>query len=333
MSNVPDDGVLGTRHSTAARTRGPWEPGSVSMSLYRYGDAGRAVANAVLHTRIAAASGFDGVTVAEHHVGIEGYFPRPSQVAEWLLADTDIGWSGPCPLLLPLRKLGEALEELAWLEARHPGRVAAGVAAGYDVRDFDAFELPFEDRVRVFCDQLDRWSLDDGTQAARLLRSDVAIRECLRRIPTVVAAGSPRAVRAAARLGLGLFLPPASAHQRAHRLGLYADLGGRGPRVLSRWVWLGAFPAGVPDPMEALGRQFHGGGERSAGGYIPDTCVADDAEALARTLAEQYRCAEASCVSLRFFFPGVGAAHVEEQIARVGAEVLPQLRRLIGEKP
>src|SRR5690349_24360905 len=55
------------------------------------------------------------------------------------------GWAAPCPLLLPLRPTALVIEEIAWLAARHPGRVGLGVAAGALPADFEIMHTTMDD--------------------------------------------------------------------------------------------------------------------------------------------------------------------------------------------
>ena len=92
-------------------------------------DAPGIVAELTTQAALAAASGFDGVMTSEHHGGFAGYLPNPLQAAGWCLGEMASGWAAPCPLLLPLRPAALVAEEIAWLDARHPGRVGHGCQA------------------------------------------------------------------------------------------------------------------------------------------------------------------------------------------------------------
>ena len=79
---------------------------------------------------------------SEHHGGFPGYLPNPLQMAAFILDESPLGWAAACPLLLPLRPTAMVAEEVAWLAARHPGRVGLGVAAGALPLDFEAMDRP-----------------------------------------------------------------------------------------------------------------------------------------------------------------------------------------------
>jgi len=90
------------------------------------------------------------VMTSEHHGGFAGYLPNPLQAAGWCLEEMAKGWAAPCPLLLPLRPAALVAEEIAWLDARHPGRVGLGVASGSLPQDFDAMHVPIDDMAQRF---------------------------------------------------------------------------------------------------------------------------------------------------------------------------------------
>src|SRR5436189_3756239 len=102
----------------------------------------------------AASSGFDGVMTSEHHGGFAGYLPNPLQCAGFLLDAMPRGWAAACPLLAPLRPAALIAEETAWLAARHPGRVALGLAAGALASDFEVMGLDMRDLTARFTEIL-----------------------------------------------------------------------------------------------------------------------------------------------------------------------------------
>src|SRR5215204_6702544 len=110
----------------------PFAPGSVSLRLYPHNDlpAPAIVDEMRAQAALGVERGFDGVMTSEHHGGFAGYSPNPLQLAGWSLEAMATGWAAACPLLLPLRPVGIVAEEVAWLAARFPGRVAVGVAPG-----------------------------------------------------------------------------------------------------------------------------------------------------------------------------------------------------------
>ena len=130
----------------------PFAPGSVSFRSYPHNDldAPAIIAELRAQAALAIAHGFDGVMTSEHHGGFAGYLPNPLQLAGFLLDAMPEGWAAPCPLLLPLRPAALVAEETAWLDARFPGRVGIGVAAGALPVDFEIMDTTMDDLAGRF---------------------------------------------------------------------------------------------------------------------------------------------------------------------------------------
>ena len=136
----------------------PFARGSVSIRLYPHNELNP---EAIVHelceqARLAVRGGFDGVMTSEHHGGFAGYLAQPLQMATFVLEETSTGWAAASPLLLPLRPTALVAEEVAWLNARHPGRVGLGVAAGALPLDFDVARVDRADAYRAFKVELPR---------------------------------------------------------------------------------------------------------------------------------------------------------------------------------
>ena len=118
----------------------PFAAGSISLRLYPHNElpAPEVVAELCAQARLGLSHGFDGIMTSEHHGGFPGYLPNPLQMVTFVLEENASGWAAACPLLLPLRPTALVAEEVAWLAARHPGRVGVGVAAGALPLDFEA---------------------------------------------------------------------------------------------------------------------------------------------------------------------------------------------------
>ena len=111
---------------------------------------------------------------------IPGYLPNPLQMAGFILDRCPTGWAAACPLLLPLRPTALVAEEVAWLAARHPGRVGLGVAAGALPLDFEAMDLPAGTAMDVFRSELPRIVDMLRGRDLRQLHGDPALRTCAR---------------------------------------------------------------------------------------------------------------------------------------------------------
>ena len=307
----------------------PFGPGSVSLSLYPHASPpGEQMETLLRQGELATRSGFDGVTVAEHHGGFPGYLPNPLQITGWLLDRMERGWSAPLPLLLPLRSPGLVAEEVAWLAARHPGRVGLGVAPGYVEDDFTAAGVPFAGRLRRHWDAVGPLLASLSGKSEGPLASDAAVAALGGRpVPLVSTAKGPKSVAHAAASGVGIF--PTGFVDDVHQeiFGRYRAQGGVGPAVIMRWAWLGD----AADHIEPYASQTNVKADRSwAPTQLVPRLVETTPEALARRLFETFEGSTATSLSLRFHSPSISPAAIEEQITRVGTEVLPLVRELLA---
>jgi alkanesulfonate monooxygenase SsuD/methylene tetrahydromethanopterin reductase-like flavin-dependent oxidoreductase (luciferase family) len=299
------------------------------MRLYPHnelGDPTSVVDELRCQAHLASEAGFAGAMTSEHHGGFAGYSPNPLQLAGWLLDAMPTGWCAPCPLLLPLRPVALVAEEVAWLAARFPGRVAVGVAPGALPLDFEAMGASLEDRVAAFSRDLPRLvSMLQGDDLGPL-DGDLALRRCAADPVTVISTAlSPPAVRRAAAVGAGVVYDGASQVERLRPLSDgYDAAGGTGPKVLIRRVWLG------DPPREAFDRQadvYRSYSSASAQQHWRDSGFLwrDDPAARAADLTRAVADAGATCLNLRIHVPGVTPAMARDQITRLGTEVLPDL--------
>src|SRR5262249_6231832 len=150
-------------------------------------------------------------------------------------------WAAPCPLLLPLRPTALVIEEIAWLAARHPGRVGLGVAAGALPADFEIMGTTMDDLTARFADALGEVARVLGGGDAGALAADPAVAQCrVSPIPVLSAAASATAARRAAACDVGLVFDSLSTPQRCRTLvDTYRRAGGRRTCMLVRRAWLG----------------------------------------------------------------------------------------------
>ena len=185
---------------------------SVSLSLRLYPHLDRPAPDVLRELTAQAAlavdHGFDGVMVSEHHAGFYGYLPNPQQVAGWCLEQMASGWAAACPVLVPLRVPTIVAEEAAWLQARFPGRVGLGVAAGGLPADFELLDMPMDELGRRFTEGMERvCALLRGDDGGDGMRGDPAIAACAGApVPVVSAVHSNMSVRRAARLDTGIII-------------------------------------------------------------------------------------------------------------------------------
>ena len=102
------------------------------------------------------------------------------------------------PLLLPLRPTVLVAEEVAWLQARHRGRVGLGVAAGALPLDFEAVGIDRGDAVDTFRAGLPRLVAMLRGEALGDLEGDPALLAC-RRTPVPVLSAAVSVAAAVAR--------------------------------------------------------------------------------------------------------------------------------------
>lgn len=316
--------------SGSSGPRAPFAPGSISLRLYPHNDhdAVQIVEEMCTQGRIALDGGFDGIMTSEHHGGVGGYLPNPLQMASFLLEDTVSGWAAACPLLLPLRPTALVAEEVAWLAARHPGRVGLGVGSGAMELDFDVMGLDVKNAATTFKAQLPRIvkllrgeNLDD-------LKGDLALQRCREHpIPVLSAAVSLTAARRAARCGAGLILEGMSGKEKLARLcETYREEGGRRPVVLIRRVWLGAIQTSLVESQ----RRFYQSVQGETRPIPTDqTIFTDDGREMAQELADLVHTSGADALNLRVHLPGISPSSVREQIAGLASEVVPVLRTLL----
>jgi alkanesulfonate monooxygenase SsuD/methylene tetrahydromethanopterin reductase-like flavin-dependent oxidoreductase (luciferase family) len=310
---------------------GPFCRGSISLRLYRHADLAAEKIVEVFREQAVAASGagFDGIMTSEHHGGFAGYLPNPIQAAGWALDAMPTGWAAPCPLLLPLRPAALVIEEIAWLAARHPGRVGVGVASGSLQTDFDVMGLTKDALTERFATSLRTVADALSGRAAGDLAADPAVARCASHpVPVLSAAMSTAAVRRAAEAGVGLLFDSLTDAARCRELiERYRAAGGAAQVVLIRRVWLGAAPTerhhaqvGVYAGYASAGAQTH---------WDPAAMITGGPEQIAKRLADALRDTGADALNLRVHAPGLDPAQVGEQIVSL-ADVVRLLHQLAG---
>lgn len=302
--------------------------GPVSLALYlQEGEPERAARTLLTQARAALDGGVHGVTISEHHAGFRGYVPTPAAVAASILSATDRGWVAPSPLLLPLRPVPLVMEEIAWLAAMHPGRVAASLAAGYSPRDFHVYGLDVGEAPKTFRAQLAEWQ-QRATDTEAPLSDDRAVAEVLPKTPIMVGTGGPKTAALAARRGFGVLLPPVEDHAKNRPAAeAYHDAGGTGPMLAGQWVWLGDPPPAGLDGLADAYPDTDGSGKQR---YAPTVLHEHDPDVLAERIHEMVDDLGLSGINLRVHLPGVDAQRTIEQIRLLATELVPRLETRLG---
>jgi hypothetical protein len=238
-------------------------------------------------------------------------------------------WAAACPLLLPLRAWTQVAEEVAWLAARHPGRVGAGFASGGLALDFELADLSFAERARRFREALPHISGALRGVAPNPLGNDAALQACAKTpVPVVAAVQGPRSAAAAARAGAGLLFDSLQpAETLANLVKEWRAAGGRGARIAIRRVWLGSPPRAEVERQTDFYRSYAPAGAQATWGR-DELITAPDGPGLARKLADLRARADCDALNLRVHARDISPARVREQIERLGAGLLPALRAL-----
>ena len=307
----------------------PFAPGSVSIRLYPHGDlpAGAIVRELCAQAGTALRAGFDGVMTSEHHGGFAGYLAQPLQLATFILEEHRSGWAAASPLLLPLRATTLVAEEVAWLNARHPGRVGLGVAAGALPLDFEVAGLDPADAVPRFKSELPRLVAMLRGEDLGPVAGDPALQACaVDPVPVLSAAVSVTAATRAAGCGAGILLEGMSGVDRLARLCQAFDAaGGTGSKVLIRRVWLGEVHADLVRRQRAVYDSY----SNATAGFGDDQTIAStDPAEVAQRLAEVAEASGVDALNLRVQLPGMAPDAVGGQIEALGAEVLGRLKGL-----
>jgi alkanesulfonate monooxygenase SsuD/methylene tetrahydromethanopterin reductase-like flavin-dependent oxidoreductase (luciferase family) len=265
--------------------------------------------------RAAEEAGFDGVTFSEHHLGYGGYFPNPLYAATLVLERTTRVWSGALPMVLTVRPPAIVAEDIAWLAATHPGRVAVAFGAGNAPAEQELYRSGgetlverFQEGLRVIAGALSPGGTDE------LLSRDAAVEATRGTVPLLSAARSRAAAVRAAHLGMGLLMSPTITPERTKNLiEHYRQAGGTTSCVLIRRVWVeqGAQKSPFDHSFQPSGDNWFASGT---------------AGALAEQLLSFAELTGADAYNLRIHAPGIEAGAVLGQIQSIGDELLPALK-------
>jgi alkanesulfonate monooxygenase SsuD/methylene tetrahydromethanopterin reductase-like flavin-dependent oxidoreductase (luciferase family) len=305
----------------------PFGRGSVSIRLYPHNElaAESIVRELCAQAGRALRGGFDGVMTSEHHGGFAGYLAQPLQMATFVLEEHTTGWVAASPLLLPLRPTTLVAEEIAWLQARHRGRVGLGVAIGALPLDFEAAGVDPDGAVDSFKAELPRLVAMLRGEDLGPVADDPALRACRDHpVPVLSAAVSLGAARRAARCGAGILLEGMSDASRLARVTrAFDEAGGTGSKVLIRRVWLGTVPSDLVRRQRAVYDGYAGSGSRFG---ADETVASEDATEIVDRLVELVRTTGVDALNLRVQLPGMAPEAVRAQIDAVGSEVVDRVR-------
>jgi len=170
---------------------------------------------------VAEELGYHSAWVPEHHFGLFGCLPSPATFLAYVAARTKRIQLAPATVLLPCDHPLRVAENFALLDLLSDGRVVFSAGRGYDKREYDAFEVPFEESRDRFTEGLDllrtAWTKEEFTYKGRFYSISEPV-TCLPRPvqkphpPIYVACFSRPTVEMAAEQGFHtLFAPFAAA--------------------------------------------------------------------------------------------------------------------------
>ncbi len=107
----------------------------------------RCVDGVIAEAKLAEEAGFDSCFFGEHHQDQDGFLPSPLIVATAVAANTRKLRVGTSVILLPLHNPLQVAEDVLTLDIVSKGRVTLGVGLGYQAADFQAFDIPINERV------------------------------------------------------------------------------------------------------------------------------------------------------------------------------------------
>ena len=115
--------------------------------------------------------GYHSAWVPEHHFGLFGCLPAPATFLAYVAARTKRIQLAPATVLLPCDHPLRVAENFALLDLLSDGRAVFSAGRGYDKREYDAFEVPFEESRDRFAQGLDllrtAWTKEEFTYKGR----------------------------------------------------------------------------------------------------------------------------------------------------------------------
>ncbi len=312
--------------------------------------------------RVADALGYDSIWAGEHHVPSPFlYLPQFPLLAR-AAAEAGEMTVGTNLVLLPLHAPVDVAERGALLDVMTDGRFVLGVGLGFRREEFEAFGVPFDERLGRFVEAVQvidgLWSRDELTFAGRFHRLDrVGIRpRPLRRPrpPIWIGATVDRAVERAATLGDAWLMtslptvPDLAGQVEVYRRALArADrpFPSEFPRMLEVHVAADADEArrrAAPHLLEKY-RAYADWGQRElvpAGSSLDqpfeqlaaDRFVVGDVDEAVAGLLRQRRELGVTHICLRVQWPGMSQDPALDSIELVGREVIPRVRAALAEE-
>lgn len=170
----------------------------------------------VEQTRVVRDLGFHSLLFGQHYLSHPLQTLQPLPLLARIAAESGDMWIGTGILLLPLLHPVDVAEQVATLDNICNGKFIFGLGLGYEIEEFEAFEISRKTRVRRFEESLEiikmLWTQETVTFHGKHFNIENA-RPTHRPIqkphpPIWIAANNYPAIRRAARLGAVLYASP-----------------------------------------------------------------------------------------------------------------------------
>jgi alkanesulfonate monooxygenase SsuD/methylene tetrahydromethanopterin reductase-like flavin-dependent oxidoreductase (luciferase family) len=176
--------------------------------------------------------GMHSAWIGEHHFNSLGVLSSPEMVLSYIAAKTKHIRLAPAVTVLPLHHPIQVAEQWSTLDLLSGGRVDFAAGRGYDKREYQPFQVSFDDNQGIFEEGLEivrkLWEAEGriSHHGTHYSFEDVRItpKPVQRPIPTYVASFSKISIELAARLGCGLIVAPFAAAMSYGGLKQVADL-------------------------------------------------------------------------------------------------------------
>ena len=176
--------------------------------------------------------GMHSAWIGEHHFGDLGILSCPDQVLAYVAAKTKNIRLAPAVTVLPLHHPIRVAEQWASLDVLSSGRVDFAAGRGYDRREYNPFEVNFDDNQSLFEEGMEivrkLWAADKPiSHHGKHYQFDNILttpRPVQNPFPAYVASFSKPSIELAARLGCGLIVAPFAAAMSYGGLKQVSDL-------------------------------------------------------------------------------------------------------------
>ena len=176
--------------------------------------------------------GMHSAWIGEHHFNSLGVLSCPDLVLSYIAARTKHIRLAPAVTVLPLHHPIRVAEQWSTLDLLSDGRVDFAIGRGYDRREYEPFNVSFDDNQGIFEEGLEvvqkLWAAEERiSHHGKYYSFDnvrITPKPVQRPIPTYVASFSKLSIELAARLGCGLIVAPFAAAISYGGLKQVADL-------------------------------------------------------------------------------------------------------------